>query len=329
MSLYAREQERVDMFEGTRFTLSGIYQWEAELACISCDMGAVLEGAFLVMVTTPSQYHTIVAKEMAPHLVSGQTVVLNPGRTFGTFEFSKALRAAGCQADVTLAEMETFVFTCRCDTVAAPIIYSVKRDVKVAAHQVQRTPGVTQLLGGLFPSICAASSVLETGLSNLGMIFHPVPVLMNLTRIEAKERFLYYKEGITPLVAGVLERLDAERLSVADALGVSVSPAIAWLGARYGAQGNNLYETIQDTDAYANVYAPTDTRTRYVFEDVATGCVPIVCIGQALGLTTPITKAVVDWASAVYGVDFYKRGRNAEKLPIGEIVAAAKTAGGK
>ena len=150
--------------------------------------------------------------------------------------------------------METFVFTCRCDTVAAPIIYSVKRDVKVAAHQVQRTPGVTQLLGGLFPSICAASSVLETGLSNLGMIFHPVPVLMNLTRIEAKERFLYYKEGITPLVAGVLERLDAERLSVADALGVSVSPAIAWLGARYGAQGNNLYETIQDTDAYANVY---------------------------------------------------------------------------
>lgn len=325
MSLYAREQERVDMFGGVHFTLSGVYQWETELACISCDMGAVVKGAFLIMVTTPSQYHTVVAKEMAPHLVSGQTVVLNPGRTFGTFEFDKALRDAGCHADITLAEMETFVFTCRCDTVAAPVIYGVKRDVKVAAHQPDRTSTVAEILGVLFPSICPSGSVLETGLSNLGMIFHPVPVLMNLTRIEAKEHFLYYKEGITPLVAGVLERLDAERLSVASALGVKVPSAVAWLGARYGAQGNNLYETIQDTDAYANVYAPLDTRTRYVFEDVATGCVPIVCIGEALGLETPITKAVVDWACAVYGVNFYKRGRNAQKLPISEIVAAAKT----
>ena len=39
-----------------------------------------------------------------PYLVDGQTVVLNPGRTFGTYVFEKTLRENGCKADILLGK---------------------------------------------------------------------------------------------------------------------------------------------------------------------------------------------------------------------------------
>ena len=148
----------------------------------------------------------------------------------------------------------------------------------------------------------------------MGMIFHPLPVLMNLTRIERQERFLYYQNAISPLVAGMLERMDAERMSVAQALGVQTLPVLEWLQDKYGSTGKNLYECLQNTDAYREVYTPSDINTRYVFEDVPTGCVPMVAIARHLGIDLPITRAVVSWASAIYDRDFYNEGRNETKV---------------
>ena len=96
---------------------------------------------------------------------------------------------------------------------------------------------------------------------------------MNLVRIEAGEDFLYYHEGISPLVASVLERLDQERVAVARALGVPVLPVLDWLHSKYGSRGGSLYEALQQTEAYAAVLGPKDIHTRYLYEDVPTGCV--------------------------------------------------------
>lgn len=115
--LYARQQARVDMFPSNEFTLSGVIDATVTVDRISCDMEEIVKGAYLIMVTTPSQYHRVVAREMAPWLEDGQIIVLNPGRTFGTFEFDQTLKENGCYKQVTIAEAETFIFTCRCQEV--------------------------------------------------------------------------------------------------------------------------------------------------------------------------------------------------------------------
>ncbi len=317
VSLYAREKERVDMFLTNEFHLTGVMQSDVTIDLISCDMAEVIKDAHLIMVTTPSQYHHVVAAEMANCVLDDQIVVLNPGRTFGTYEFMQVLRNNGCKSLPILAEIETFIFTCRCEQPGYPILFGIKSDVLVAAHDYANNKIVVDCLQKVFDSCeIVGCTTLETGLQNIGMVFHPIPVLMNLTRIEKKERFLYYKEAISPLVAELLEKLDAERVAVAKALKVPIFSAKEWMRDRYGCQGDTLYELIQDNVAYNDVYAPTSKYTRYIFEDISTGCVPVSCMGKKIGVPTPVIDSVISWASSVYDFDFYKNGRNSEKMGL-------------
>jgi opine dehydrogenase len=310
VALYAREAERVDMFPDNHFTLSGEVEAEVEIELISSDMDEVINDAHLIMVTTPAQYHHIVARAMAPHLVDGQAVVLNPGRTFGTLAFSKILLECDCKADIMLGETDTFAFTCRCPELRKPQIYKIKDSVRLASHDNAYAEQLLSILREIFSMFSLAESVLHTAFSNVGMIFHPMPILMNITRVEAKEDFKFYVEGISPLVAGILEKMDLERVSVAIAYGVSVPTARQWLAECYGSRGNTLYEQIQNTAAYKTVLAPTDIDTRYIFEDILTGCVPISCAGKAAGVSTEVLDTLIKWASILYGRDFHAEGRN-------------------
>jgi opine dehydrogenase len=310
VALYARETERVDMFSDFRFTLSGVINAETEVELISSDMGEVIEDAQLIMVTTPAQYHPIVARAMAPHLVDGQAVVLNPGRTFGTMAFSRVLMECGSKAEIMLGETDTFTFTCRCPELRKPQIYKIKDAVRLAAHDNSYSSELLGLLHEIFDMYSLAESVLYTGFANIGMIFHPMPILMNITRVEAKEDFKFYVQGISPLVASILEKMDVERISVAKAYGVFVPSARRWLAECYGSRGDTLYERIQNTDAYKTVLAPTDIDTRYIFEDILTGCVPTSCAGKAAGVNTEVLDTLIKWASILYGRDFHAEGRN-------------------
>jgi opine dehydrogenase len=321
VALYARDQERVDMFGDGLFELSGQASGRTRIGLISRDMARVVEGAYLVMVTTPAQYHHVVGAAMAPYLRDGQTVILNPGRTFGTHAFQKTLRDNGCRAEIALGETDTFVFTCRSAVLARPVIYKIKNAVRVAAHEGgEETQRLVELLGEHFDSVMPAKSVLYTGFSNIGMIFHPMPILMNITRVEAKEDFLFYIDGISPLVAGMLEKLDRERVAVARAFGADVTSAGDWLRECYGSSGQSLYELIQSTDAYRNVLAPTDIDTRYVFEDIRTGCVPVSCAGRHAGVRTDVIDAVIRWASILSDTDFQAQGRNDATLDFQELL---------
>lgn len=324
VALYAREQERVDMFRTRRFVMSGAVNGTVYVDTISYDMQEVIADAHLIMVTTPAQYHSIVAKDMAPYLADGQVVVLNPGRTFGTFEFDKVLRDNNCKSNYYLAEADTFAFTCRCMQLGYPIIYSIKEKVLVGAHLPEN---IDKIMAALKPALSCfepAESVVQTSLMNIGMIFHPMPFIMNFTRVEQGEKYLHYKQGITPMVAERLEQLDAERVAVAKALGYELETAKEWMKERYGVDGINLHEAIQQNEAYSDVYAPTDIYSRYVFEDIPTGCVPLYCVGEHLGVPTPIAKALIDWATALYGFDFMGRGRNADKMDVEMITKILK-----
>jgi len=310
VALYAREAERVDMFPDNIFSLSGVVEAEVDIDLISADMGKVVKDAFLIMVTTPAQYHPIVARAMAPYLVNGQAVVLNPGRTFGTMAFSQVLSECGCKADILLGETDTFTFTCRCIELRKPIIYKIKDVVRLGAHDQSYADELLDITHEVFKMYSLAEGILYTGFSNIGMIFHPLPILMNLTRVEAKEEYKYYMQCISPLVAEMLERLDLERVAVANAYGVAVPSARQWLADCYGSRGNSLYEQIQNTKAYKTVLMPTDMFTRYVFEDIPTGCVPVSCAGRAAGVKTEIMDTMIRWASLLYGRDFRAEGRN-------------------
>ncbi|MCL2164553.1 MAG: NAD/NADP octopine/nopaline dehydrogenase family protein [Oscillospiraceae bacterium] len=326
VSLYVREKERVVMFPHDKvFQLRGLVEGNPVVSLISHNMSRVIKDAHLIMVTTPAQYHPVVAREMAKCLEKGQIIVLNPGRSFGTYVFKKTLAENGCKSDVIIAETETFVFACRCARVAEPYIHGFKKRLDVAAHRPEDTPKVVEALSRVFPDVVEpAQNTLFTSFSNIGMIFHPLPILLNITKVERKEKFYFYTEGISPLVANIIERLDRERVNLASAYGIRVTSAFEWVLDHYGSEGDTLYERIQNNPAYANITAPIDIDTRYVYEDIATGCVPMYFAGQAIGMDTPVINSAILWASTIYATDFKQNGRNNEVIDFEELKADAK-----
>jgi len=156
------------------------------------------------------------------------------------------------------------------------------------------------------------------------MILHCAPVLLNTGWIENKETsFLYYYSGITPSIANFLEKLDKERISVAAKLGHKIESVVDWFANCYNTRQDNLYDCIQAVQSYKTIDAPASLDHRYIFEDVATGLVPLEILGKHLGLEMKITQLVIDLSTELLSYDFRKHGRNLQGY-INEMIDILK-----
>jgi opine dehydrogenase len=305
-------------------TLHGVLNGMAPLARVSTDMAEVLEGAEVVFVLVPANAHRSVAEKCGPHLRDGQLIILCPGRTLGALEFLSVLKARGIQARVTIAEGHTIPYTCRKRDNGGVNVLALKSKVRVAACPARETPRVMEQISRFLPLFSAAQDTLETGVNNIGCIFHPAPMLLNLGWIETRRtQFKHYYEGITPTVAKLLEQLDNERLAVGRALGARVVSARDWLRDAYGSSGESLYEALQNTACYKTVDAPSSLQHRYLYEDVPTGLVPLASLGKHLQIATPMSDLFIDLACEVCDVDFRSEGRTVTSLGFADKGVAA------
>ena len=287
------------------------------LEMLTTDIPAAIEGARLIMAVTPALTHAMIADAVAPALRDGQIVVLNPGRTCGALAFLNAVRARGCRADITVAETQTLIYSCRKTGDAAVEIYGVKKKVLLGALPGKRTQEVLDALNPYYPQFQAARSCLETSLSNIGALFHPTPILLNIGRIESEERsYRFYMDGISPSVAKLIHHIDLERIAVAEAYQTRILSAEEWLRQSYDVTGEDLYELLQSNAAYASVQSPPTIQARYVNEDVPMSLVPISELGRIAGVPTPNIDAVITLTSTIYGRDFRAEGRCAKNLGI-------------
>jgi opine dehydrogenase len=315
--LYSRfEFELGDLRTCGGVTLEGAVNGFGRLDLVTHEIAPAIAEADIILVVVPANAHAFMAETCAPHLRDDQIILLNPGRTGGSLEFRNVLNRMGVKARVLVVEAQTLLYTCRLSGPARVHISSVKRDVLLAALPACDTETVLERLNPLFPQFVAAGDVLETGLDNIGAMFHPAGLVLNTGRIEAGETFEFYLD-MTLSMARFIEALDAERLAVAKALDVHAISAFDWLARSYqGIAGATLIERIHSNAAYRDIPAPHTLDSRYVLEDVPTGLVPIVALGQLAGIEMPVSLGLVNMCCALYRHDFWQKGRNAERLGI-------------
>ena len=298
----------------------------AKLAIVTSDMAEALQDAQMIMVVVPSSAHADVARSVAPHLKDGQIIVLHPGRTCGTLEFVKALRDQGCTADVTVAEAETFIYASRSDGPAQARIFRIKEAVPLAALPATRTKVVLEAIQPAYPQFIDGGNVLNTGMNNMGAIFHPALTLLNAGWIEATHGdYQFYIEGVTPSVARVLEELDRERVTVASSLGLRARTGLEWLQMAYNTIGEDLHEAIHNQPGYYGIKAPSTLNHRYIFEDVPMSLVPIASLGERFGVSVRGMDSIIRLACIVHRTDYWRRGRTVDKLGIGDLSVSELT----
>jgi opine dehydrogenase len=297
-----------------------------ELAGTTHDIEAALREAEVIMVVVPSSAHVDIARRAARYLSDGQVIVLHPGRTFGAIEFRKVLTDEGCQADVTIAEAETFIYASRSDGPAQARIFRIKEAVPLAALPATRTEVVLDAIRPAFPQFIDGVNVLHTGLNNMGAIFHPTLTLLNAGWIESSHGdFQFYIDGVTPSVARVLEVMDRERVTVASSLGIRARTAMEWLQMAYNTTGENLYEAIHNQPGYYGIKAPSTLNHRYIFEDIPMSLVPIASVGQHCGVSVNGINSLIRLACIIHRTDYWRRGRTMDRLGIGHLSVSELT----
>ncbi|MBM4429194.1 MAG: NADP transhydrogenase subunit alpha [Chloroflexi bacterium] len=318
--LYNRTYTRIEMI-----ALRGGVELEFEdgrsafgpLEMVTSDLEMAMEGVKVVMVVVPASAHAEIAEQCAPLLEDGQVIILNPGRTGGALEFRRMLDVKGCRASAVVAEAQTFVLSSRSVGPAEAKLFRSKITVPLAALPATDTSKALQAVRAAYPQFIPARNVLETSLDNMGAVMHPSLTILNAGRIEStRGDFQFYIDGATPGVAMVLEQVDAERLAVAQAMGVRARSALEWLRAAYASTGDDLFHAIQGTPTYRGVAAPRSLMHRYLFEDVPMSLVPMATLGAQYGAETPTIRALVQMACVLHGKDYFALGRTPARLGI-------------
>jgi opine dehydrogenase len=249
-------------------------------------------------------------------------VLLVPGRTGGALEFRRVLHAAGCRARVLLGEANTFPLAARSVGPGEAVVFGAKEDVQAAALPATRTSELVAAWRPLLPMLSEANSVLHTGLANVGALLHPVITLYNAERIARGDSFDFYTEGVTARVASVLAAADAERQAIARAYGIDVLSLRGWIAAAYGHHAECIQAAVGGNPAYRGIKAPTTLDHRYLLEDVPTGLVPLLELGEAAGLALPTLGGLVNLARSTLGGELWRGARTLDVLGLAGLDTA-------
>jgi opine dehydrogenase len=292
----------------------GVIHGEANIHLVTDNLERALENAEVILITTPTNSHKELAKQIALLVKKPALIVLNPGRTFGALEFKAIYEKYNQSIKQTIAETQTIIYTCRKMSEDAVNIIAMKVDVLISTFIADDNPSIiAQLPECIRQYFMPAKSMIQTSIGNVGMVLHCAPLLLNTGWTEnAGRTYKYYYEGITPSVAQMIEKIDHERVMVSKRMGFEVETTENWLKRTYGVEGNGIYECIQDNENYKTIDAPASLNHRYIFEDIPCGLVPLEAIGHRLGLSMKHTSLIIDLAEALLGVDFRRIGRRAD-----------------
>ncbi|MFA7660090.1 MAG: NAD/NADP octopine/nopaline dehydrogenase family protein [Anaerovoracaceae bacterium] len=322
VSLYNRGENRIQSIkEGGGIEIlsdnDNVPRGFAELRTVTSDIGEAIHGRDVIMVVLPATGHGYIAEQLVPHLVDNQIIVLNPGRTGGALEVLNILRKKKCRADVVVCEAQTLLYASRSVNPAQTQIFRIKNSVPVAAIPAHQTPGVVKALRTALPQFIPGDNVMKTSLDNIGSIFHPAVTVLNAARIESTNGdFEYYTEGITASISLILEKMDRERVCVAEALGFRAITAREWLYIAYDAAGRTLIEAMRNNRGYDGIMAPKTVLHRYITEDVPMSLVPIASLGRFCNVPTPTIDSIILMASILHETDYWACGRTVEQMGL-------------
>lgn len=317
VTLWNRYEDEIShLIESHTIHAVGEVEGSFKLDLVTINMKEALENPDIILITTPSFVHRYFAEEISKYLTTDTFILLCPGRTYGALEFVETFKKFDHEIKPTVAETQTAIYTCRKTSADTVEILSIKSNVLFSAVNSNENAAIYERVPAYIQTqLAPANSIVETSIGSVGMIMHCAPLLLNTGWTESKNHdYKYYIEGISPSIANMLEKMDAERVAVSKELGHEVDSVRQWLKRVYEVEGDTLYESIQNTDPYSTIKAPHSLENRYITEDIPNGLVPVESTGHYLGLEMKYTGIIIDLASALLERDFRTEGRNLSSI---------------
>ena len=259
--LYNRSLTRFAQFiQNKKIKLIGCIEKTSKIEKFTDNIKEAIEFSDIILIAVTASAHKIIAEQISPYLRDGQIILLNPGRTCGVLEFSSILNNQG--RTYYIAEAQTLMFACREIEPGTINIIGIKQKVMLSGRNKQETNYIINKLRPIFSCFIPAENFIQTGLENIGAIFHPPVVIFNAATIERNNAFYFYRD-MTPAIANFIERLDKERINIGLAYNINLMSVNEWIKYAYpNTTGDTLCERMKNNPAYHEILAPCYIFTR-------------------------------------------------------------------
>lgn len=236
-----------------------------------------------------------------PFLRDGQALLFAPGNA-GSLRFRRMLGEYGVRSgrmpQVVVGEMEGNWFPCRRTGPASVFQALPLAPHAVAAFPAVDTPRLVKRLEGLLearPGTC----VLEAALNSPNVVIHLAASLLNIGGMEKKGKgFCLFRDGLTPAVCSVVEKVNAEKEAVFAAYGWTPRSPLALL--REIMRG----EPSEGLRRFVSLSGPDRPEHRYLREDAMCGASLLHQSGRLAGVETPVLDAALTLAGVLHGCEY-------------------------
>lgn len=292
----------------------GILDVSLSVTCVGSAQELVT-AADVILIAVPVNGHKRVMDELLPYLRSGQTVIVSSmGSLSSLYLFESALSRG---VDLQVASFATTVLTARRKHSTQVDIMAKRPIVPVSCVPLDHLSNAMDICRMLFGDVFTPEeNLLVTALANSNPIAHVPLALLNWTRIERKESWPQYYY-MTPHVAKVIEKLDAERLAVAKAFGISVISFTEHLSRSFNVSKTSLADGAAELhERRGGPPGPTNVDTRYLSEDVPFGLVFLRELGGIAQVPVPVMDALIAMSDLIFGKDFAADNDMIQKLEM-------------
>ena len=313
VSMYARNPAKIEELQRTRIVRSiGKIEGEFELRHVGSEPGPFIAQCQTIFVCTTADAYIDVMDQIGPYLEPGHEFILFSSKFGGSSEVEYYLHRCKRRG---IKVMETdALFACRIQEPHSVWIRGFKDWNLYSGPRHSQTLKYGQIVTRFFPSLEPAQNLVQRGLTDFGALAHALTVVVNANSVDRQEQFLFYYEGFTERTIRLLETMEREFQSVANAYGTSLIPARELLDRYYGCTTTSLLQAMKTVPNYRYSTSPESLSTRYLHEDVPCTLVPVHYLAQLAGLRTPVVDSVIAMATVVGETDFLATGRTLERL---------------
>lgn len=295
------------------------------LELLTRDPKEAIEGADVVMIFIQTTYHQALAERIAKYFQDKQLIILVPGYA-GSLFYSQH-----CDNDPIFAEGESTPNDAR--VVAPGTVKVLFKNVRnsLSFFPASKTARGMAIAANLFPAYdiepkSVRKHIFESALHNPNVIVHTIgmyvmyPMLEYCAKHHPDEVPYMYRDALSTDMAWLMiEKLDAEKMSVLSALGCEPTPYLEACLFRNEEDLTQDAREVFESYKISSPPGPYSFDNRYVTEDVPMGLVLLSSLGKKLGINMPECNRLIEMCGGILKRDFFKEGRTLTSLGLGEL----------
>ncbi|KAH8156192.1 hypothetical protein CIB48_g12054 [Xylaria polymorpha] len=289
---------------------------------VSTNMGEALRFSNIIVIAVPSYAQENILLELEKFDVNNHVIIAASGNFF-TLVACKRIRAR-CLMETSASPYGSRMVDGKqreqqqlAESWYGINVFGLKTIMPIGSLPTNIDANLRRDVGVIFPgSLQWCSNVIEAAFYNFNGVLHPITAVMNTGWIEhTKGDFYFYQEGMTPSVTKLMQKIDDERIEIANEYGARVTSCLEQMNTYYGLNHESLSDFAKGSTLHSTMkLSPTSMQHRYLAEDLPYVLVPWYELGLKAGKQSPFIRSLILWSSMINNTDYLGVGRNLKAL---------------